>query len=147
MASSVSEGGGNKIERPRGRDRSNRGGVNPQLFSRETALSLTERRPMATSDLDPEPLISRLAGPLLPADRQAFRAAALDALARVPCAGEGSIYRAVATLQRQYFHPPAETNHPVGCGSRRPSKLASAEAIGRDDPRVGGRDRNRLRTV
>ena len=57
---------------------------------------------MTTSyDLDPEPLISRLAGPLLPADRQAFREAALDALTRVPCAGEGSIYRAVATLQRQ----------------------------------------------
>ena len=33
---------------------------------------------MATSyDLDPEPLISRLAGPLSPADRQAFREAAL----------------------------------------------------------------------
>jgi hypothetical protein len=56
---------------------------------------------MATSyDLDPEPLISRLAGPLSPADRQAFREAALDALT-VPCAGEGSVYRAVAALQRQ----------------------------------------------
>ena len=49
---------------------------------------------MATSyDLDPEPLISRLAGPLSPADRQAFREAALDALARVPCWGEGAVYR------------------------------------------------------
>ena len=48
---------------------------------------------MATShhdDVDPEPLISRLAGPLLPADRQAFREAALDALTRVPCWGEGA---------------------------------------------------------
>ena len=103
---------------------------------------------MTTSyDLDPEPWISRLAGPLLPADRQAFREAALDALTRVPCAGEGSIYRAVATLQRHFFHPPAETNHPVGVGSRRPSKLSDGPPIGADDPRVGGRDRHRFRVV
>ena len=103
---------------------------------------------MATSyDLDPEPLISRLAGPLLPADRQAFRAAALDALARVPCAGEGSIYRAVATLQRQFFHPPAETHRPVGVGSRRPSKLTDAPPIGAEDPRTGGRNRHRFKAV
>jgi len=102
---------------------------------------------MATSyDLDPEPLISRLAGPLLPADRQAFREAALDALTRVPCAGEGSIYRAVATLQRQFFHPPAETHHPV-VGSRRPSKLTDGPPIGAEDPRTGGRDRHRFKAV
>ena len=101
---------------------------------------------MATSyDLDPEPLISRLAGPLLPADRQAFREAALDALTRVPCAGEGSIYRAVATLQRQFFHPPAETHH--GVGSRRPSKLTDAPPIGAEDPRTGGRNRHRFKAV
>jgi len=103
---------------------------------------------MATSyDLDPEPLISRLAGPLLPADRQAFREAALDALTRVPCAGEGSIYRAVATLQRQFFHPPAETHHPVGVGSRRPSKLTDGPPIGAEDPRTGARDRHRFRVM
>jgi len=103
---------------------------------------------MATSyDLDPEPLISRLAGPLLPADRQAFREAALDALTRVPCWGEGAVYRAVATLQRQYFHPPAETNHPLGVGSRRPSKLASAAPIGAPDPREDARLRRRFRAV
>jgi hypothetical protein len=101
---------------------------------------------MATSyDLDPEPLISRLAGPLLPADRQAFREAALDALTRVPCAGEGSIYRAVATLQRQFFHPPAETHH--GVGSRRPSKLTDGPPIGAEDPRTGGRNRHRFKAV
>ena len=82
---------------------------------------------MATSD-DVDALISRLSGPLLPPARIAFRAAALDALARIPCLGEGAIYRAVASLQRH-------------------SKLASAPAIGADDPRCGGRDRHRLRAV
>jgi hypothetical protein len=47
-----------------------------------------------TDDLDPDALISRLAGPLSPPDRAAFRAAAEDALTRVPCWGEGSLYRA-----------------------------------------------------
>ena len=36
-------------------------------------------------DVDPDLLISRLAGPLAPDMRQAFRRAAEDALARVPC--------------------------------------------------------------
>jgi hypothetical protein len=57
-------------------------------------------------DADPDILISRLAGPLEPADREAFRRAAEDALTRVPCWGEGAVYRAVAVLQRQYFDPP-----------------------------------------
>lgn len=57
-------------------------------------------------DADPDALISRLAGPLAPPDREAFRRAAEDALARVPCWGEGAIYRAVAVLQRSYFIPP-----------------------------------------
>jgi hypothetical protein len=59
-------------------------------------------------DFDPEALISSLAGPLSPADREAFRHAAEDALARVPCWGEGAVYRAVAALQRNYFTPPAD---------------------------------------
>jgi hypothetical protein len=102
---------------------------------------------MATSDPDVDALISRLSGPLLPPARVAFRAAALDALARVPCLGEGAIYRAVASLQRQFWDPPEETNHPVGVGSRRPSKLASAEPIGAEDPRTGARARNAFRAV
>ena len=101
---------------------------------------------MATSyDPDLDALISRLAGPLLPADRAAFRAAAESAL--TGCSGEGLAYRILRDLWRTYFHPPAETTQPLGTGSRRPSKLASAEPIGADDPRVGGRDRRRLRAV
>ena len=104
---------------------------------------------LATSDIDIDALIHRLSGPLLPRDRAAFRAAAEDALTRVPCLGEGAIYRAVASLQRQFFDPPADTrtNQPLGQGSRRPSKLVAQPAIGSDDPRTGGRDRYRLRAM
>jgi hypothetical protein len=59
-------------------------------------------------DLDCDALISRLASPLAPSDRVAFRRAAEDAIARVPCWGEGAVYRAVAELQRAYFRPPTE---------------------------------------
>jgi hypothetical protein len=51
-------------------------------------------------------LISRLARPLASAaDREAFRIAAQDALAGLPCWGEGAIYRAVASLQRTFGDP------------------------------------------
>jgi hypothetical protein len=40
--------------------------------------------------------------------RQAFRCAAEDALTRVPCQGEGAIYRAIAPLQRAFFDPPTD---------------------------------------
>jgi homoserine acetyltransferase len=49
---------------------------------------------MSTIPDDVEQLISRLAGPLSPPDRVAFRHAAEDALTRVPCWGEGAVYRA-----------------------------------------------------
>jgi hypothetical protein len=61
-----------------------------------------------TDDLDSDALISRLAGPLSPPARAAFRAAAEDALTRVPCWGEGAVYRAVASLQRAFFDPPSD---------------------------------------
>jgi hypothetical protein len=86
-------------------------------------------------DADPDTLISRLAGPLAPADRVAFRRAAEDALSRVPCWGEGAVYRAVAVLQRQYFIPPddrrAAWDIEQDC---RPSKLTQGPPIehGRD---------------
>jgi hypothetical protein len=57
-------------------------------------------------DIDPDYLISRLAGPLAPPAREAFRRAAEDALARIPCAGEGAAYRALVPIQRAYFDPP-----------------------------------------
>jgi hypothetical protein len=57
-------------------------------------------------DADPEILIARLSGPLSPDVRQAFRRAAEDALTRVPCQGEGIVYRTIAPLQRAFFDPP-----------------------------------------
>jgi len=48
------------------------------------------------------------AGPLAPPARDAFRAAAEDALTRVPCWGEGAIYRAVAALQHAFREPPSD---------------------------------------
>jgi hypothetical protein len=103
---------------------------------------------MATSD-DVEQAISRFCGPLSVADRAAFRAAAENALAQLPCSGPGIAYRTLRDVWRGFFRPPddAETNHLVGVGSRRPSKLAGAEAIGRDDPRCGARARNSFRAA
>ena len=87
-----------------------------------------------SDDACPDLLISRLAGPLAPDARRAFRVAAEDALARVPCWGEGAAYRAVAALQRAYFDPPAV--HPTGWDSGREprSKLLAAPGLehGRD---------------
>jgi hypothetical protein len=84
-------------------------------------------------DADPEVLICRLAGPLLPADRDAFRAAAEDALTRVPCWGEGSVYRAVAALQRKFFDPPPDrvTGRPIGRNATKPSGTGRRAAMAR----------------
>jgi hypothetical protein len=88
-----------------------------------------------SDDVDPDLLISRLAGPLAPADREAFRRAAEAALARVPCWGEGAVYRAVAILQRDYFVPPTDDRaHWDISQERHSSKLTQAPPIdhGRD---------------
>jgi hypothetical protein len=83
-----------------------------------------------TDDLDCDALITRLAGPLSPRDRAAFRAAAEDALTRVPCWGEGAVYRAVAGLQRAFFTPPSEGRARWDIEQElRPTKLKSAPPI------------------
>jgi len=80
---------------------------------------------------DVEQLISRLAGPLLPRDRAAFRRAAEDALTRVPCIGEGAVYRALASLQRAFFDPPADGRAHWGIEQEiaNPSRLKAAPPI------------------
>jgi hypothetical protein len=87
-------------------------------------------------DADPDILIARLAGPLEPAARVAFRRAAEAALAALPCAGEGIVYRTIAPLQRAYFDPPTDgrAHWDVEHDLFRPSKLKAAPAIepGRD---------------
>ena len=91
---------------------------------------------------DVEQLISRLSGPLLPCDRAAFRRAAEDALARVPCWGEGAAYRAVASLQSSFFDPPTEDRAHWDIGQvlsqRGVSKLKDRPAIWH-----AGKDRHR----
>jgi hypothetical protein len=84
------------------------------------------------NDLDSDALISRLAGPLSPPARAAFRAAAEDALTRVPCWGEGAVYRAVAGLQRAFFDPPSDGRALWGIErelAHATSKLKAAPAI------------------
>ena len=85
---------------------------------------------MSTIPDDVEQLISRLAGPLSPRDRVAFRRAAEDALTRVPCWGEGAVYRAVAGLQRAFRNPPTDGRAHWDIEQElRPSKLRDAPAI------------------
>lgn len=84
-------------------------------------------------DLDTEQLIARLAGPLSPLDRAAFRLAAKEAVARVPCWGEGAIYRVVAALQKQFFDPPTFDRARWGIERERPSKLKDAAPIAHAD--------------
>ena len=80
------------------------------------------------NDLDCEQLIARLAGPLSPRDRVAFRHAAEDALTRVPCWAEGAVYRAVAGLQ--FFDPPSDGRAHWDIEQElRPTKLKSAPPI------------------
>ena len=83
------------------------------------------------NDLDCEQLIARLAGPLSPPDRAAFRCAAEAALARVPCWGEGAVYRAVAPLQRAFFDPPTDcrAHWDIERELSQASKLKAAPAI------------------
>jgi hypothetical protein len=84
-----------------------------------------------TDDLDSDALISRLAGPLSPPNRAAFRAAAEDALTRLSCQGEGSIYRVLASLQRSFFSPPDFRRAAWDISQELPrgSKLANAPPI------------------
>ena len=103
---------------------------------------------MATScDPDLDALILRLAGPLLPADRAAFRAAAESAL--TGCNGEGLAYRILRDVWRGFFHPPPDPRigEPRGPGNRRPSKLIAGPALGEDGPRCGERARRQLRAL
>ena len=98
-------------------------------------------------DVDPDMLISRLAGGLAPPDRAAFRSAAEAAIEHLPCAGEGIIYRVVSGLWRSYFHPPDDASWDIAQELPRGNKLSNAPPIGAEDPRTGGRDRRRLKLV
>src|SRR5262245_30589366 len=96
-----------------------------------------------------ELLILQLSASLPPPEHFAFIADARSTLAGVTCIGPGLAYRLLKDVQRRHFDPPPddEANRSIGLHMRRRSKLIEAEAIGRDDPRTGGRDRRRLRAV
>ena len=89
--------------------------------------------PNNADSADIDLLISHLAGPLAPDMRPAFRRAAEQALAQLPCPGEGSIYRLLAPLWRSYFDPPSDWRahwdiSQDRCGPA--SKLINRPAIG-----------------
>ena len=88
----------------------------------------------SSDDVDSDALIERLAGPLIPDMRRAFRAAAEGVLAQVPCAGPGAFYRAVAPLQRNFFDPPPDARVTRPISHERASRLRAAPplALGRD---------------
>ena len=101
---------------------------------------------MSPDDVDL--LLSELSASLAPPQYAAFLVAARAALANVPCLGPGNAFRLLATLQRSYFDPPPDARHAnLGARHYRPSKLRGLAAVGRDDPRVGGRDRHRLKVA
>jgi hypothetical protein len=84
-------------------------------------------------------VIARLSRPLNVADRASFRAAAEDAVAHLPCWGEGAIYRAVASLQRSFRIPPSDGRALWDIEQElRPSKL-------RDGPPIEHGDLRRVR--
>jgi hypothetical protein len=90
-----------------------------------------------SDDVDLDHIISRLAGPLEPAARAAFRRAAEAALAALPCAGEGIVYRTLAPLQRVYFDPPNDrvAAWDIGQEVSRASKLKAGPPIERSRAR------------
>jgi hypothetical protein len=95
---------------------------------------------MSTTLIDD--VIVRLSRPLNVADREAFRAAAEDALSRVSCQGDASIYRCVASLQRSFRDPPSDARALWDIGMEiGPSKL-------RDQPPIEhGGHRRRVRNA
>ena len=85
--------------------------------------------PSILDEFDCDELINRFAGPLLPSDRAAFRRAAEEAVAQLPCAGPGAAHRAIAALQRRFFDPPAVRAQWEPSSRPRPSKLRDGPAI------------------
>jgi len=61
--------------------------------------------PICLTDSELEAIMSA-AKPLQPADRDRFLRAVAEAITALPEVGPGSIHRAIAELQRQYFVAP-----------------------------------------
>jgi hypothetical protein len=63
------------------------------------------RRLLSLSD-DQLAAVMSAAQPLLPADRSAFLVAVANYLANEPVIGDGTVARAIRSLQREFFKPP-----------------------------------------
>jgi hypothetical protein len=107
-------------------------------------------KPVIPDDVDLDLLVSRLAGPLPLAARRAFRAAAAEALARIPCLGEGAAYRALIPVQRAFFDPPSDCRAGWDIAderlrpSGRASRLIAGPAIQHDSARQQRARRSRF---
>ena len=82
-------------------------------------------------DSDFDALVARLAGPLAPNVRPAFREACERAVAQLACYGPGIVYRAVAPLQKAFWDPPDWHRAAWDIGQERPgiSKLIAKPAL------------------
>jgi hypothetical protein len=65
--------------------------------------------PLALTDWQLSLIIEK-AYPLRPVDRAAYLAKVAQLLQQQPEAGDGSVYRAVATAQRTFFDPPLDSH-------------------------------------
>jgi hypothetical protein len=77
--------------------------------------------PLALTDQQLDAVL-RAAEPLLPRDRGPFLEALAQALAAQPVIGDGTVHRAIAATQRQFFSPPDEVglnNAPRHLGAKR----------------------------
>jgi hypothetical protein len=82
---------------------------------------------LAMSAADAESLIAHLSG-VHPDDRDAFRQAAEAALTQASVYwGPGLIHRTVASIWRQYFHPPVVSDNGWYLGNHKPSALEHGE--------------------
>lgn len=59
--------------------------------------------------------------PLLPTDRSAFLVALANLLRNEATIGDGTVHRAIRSLQREFWQPPLNPNH----SAPRPLKLVS----------------------
>jgi hypothetical protein len=83
----------------------------PFVAARKGGFPMTTApKPLALSDAQMSAVI-RACDPLLPPDRDAFFRALANVLRGEPQPiGDGAVFRAVRSLQREFFRPPTVTN-------------------------------------
>jgi hypothetical protein len=98
-----------------------------------------------SSECDPDfdSLICELGAALSPSARDAFEAAAHDALAAARCSGPGAAYRVLAPLQRGFWDPPADDRLAHSGARHLPRRSEDAPAL--EDDSARGRSSARAR--